>query len=67
MVVTCADGSTIRFAVQWTQQVDKRRFPTDDLLLHLAPTLRLVTCGGTCNATASHDRSNIIVYAAVRA
>ena len=62
-----ADGSTVRFVVQRTEQYDKQRFPTDDVYYPtLAPGLRLVTCGGEFDATWGHYRSNIIVFAAVR-
>ena len=62
--VTRADGSKVRFAVQRTEQYDKRRFPTDEVYYPtLTPALRLVTCGGEFDATAGHYRSNIIVFA----
>ena len=62
-----ADGSTVRFVVQRTEQYDKQRFPTDDVYYPtLTPGLRLVTCGGEFDATAGSYRSNIIVFAAVR-
>jgi sortase (surface protein transpeptidase) len=62
--VTGADGSRVRFAVQRTEQYDKRRFPTDEVYYPtLTPALRLVTCGGEFDATAGHYRSNIIVFA----
>jgi sortase (surface protein transpeptidase) len=62
--VTRADGSRVRFAVQRTEQYDKRRFPTDEVYYPtLTPALRLVTCGGEFDATAGHYRSNIIVFA----
>jgi len=62
-----ADGSTVRFVVQRTEQYDKQRFPTDDVYYPtLTPGLRLVTCGGEFDATARSYRSNIIVFAAVR-
>ena len=62
--VTRADGSSVRFAVQGTEQYDKRRFPTDEVYYPtLTPALRLVTCGGEFDATAGHYRSNIIVFA----
>ena len=65
--VARADGSTVRFAVQRTEQYDKRRFPTDEVYYPtLTPALRLVTCGGEFNATAGHYRSNIIVFATLR-
>jgi sortase (surface protein transpeptidase) len=65
--VARADGSTVRFAVQRTEQYDKRRFPTDQVYYPtLTPALRLVTCGGEFDATAGHYRSNIIVFATLR-
>jgi sortase (surface protein transpeptidase) len=65
--VARADGSVVRFVVQRTAQYPKRRFPTEEVYYPtLTPTLRLVTCGGTFDATAGHYRSNIIVFAALR-
>jgi sortase (surface protein transpeptidase) len=65
--VARADGSTVRFVVQRTEQYDKRRFPTDEVYYPtLTPALRLVTCGGEFDATAGHYRSNIIVFATLR-
>jgi sortase (surface protein transpeptidase) len=65
--VTRADGSVVRFVVERTEQYPKRRFPTEEVYYPtLTPTLRLVTCGGTFDATAGHYRSNIIVFAALR-
>jgi sortase (surface protein transpeptidase) len=65
--VARADGSSVRFAVERVEQYDKRRFPTDEVYYPtLTPELRLVTCGGTFDATAGHYRSNIIVFAALR-
>jgi sortase (surface protein transpeptidase) len=63
-----ADGSSVRFAVDRTEQYDKRRFPTDAVYYPtLAPELRLVTCGGEFDATAGHYRSNVIVFATLKA
>jgi Sortase domain len=65
--VVRADGSTVRFAVDRTEQYPKSRFPTDDVYYPtLTPELRLVTCGGSFDATAGHYRSNIIVFATLR-
>jgi hypothetical protein len=59
-----ADGSSVRFVVQRTEQYPKDRFPTDDVYYPtLTPALRLVTCGGEFDATAGHYRSNVIVFA----
>jgi hypothetical protein len=66
--VVRSDGSTVRFAVDRTEQYPKSRFPTDDVYYPtLTPELRLVTCGGTFDATAGHYRSNVIVFATLRA
>jgi sortase (surface protein transpeptidase) len=62
--VVRADGSTVRFAVARTAQYGKTRFPTDEVYYPtLTPALRLVTCGGSFDATAGHYRSNLIVFA----
>ena len=59
-----SDGSSVRFAVERTEQYDKRRFPTDAVYYPtMTPALRLVTCGGEFDATAGHYRSNVIVFA----
>jgi sortase (surface protein transpeptidase) len=65
--VARADGSTVRFIVERTQQYPKDRFPTDEVYYPtLTPALRLVTCGGTFDPSAGHYRSNIIVFATLR-
>jgi sortase (surface protein transpeptidase) len=62
-----ADGSSLRFVVERTEQYDKQRFPTDDVYYPtLTPGLRLVTCGGLFDYRTGHYRSNIIVFAAIR-
>jgi sortase (surface protein transpeptidase) len=67
ITVTRADGTSVRFVVQRTEQYPKRRFPTDDVYYPtLTPGLRLVTCGGEFDHTIDHYKSNIIVFAAVR-
>jgi sortase (surface protein transpeptidase) len=64
IAITRADGSSLRFAVDRTEQYDKRRFPTDAVYYPtLTPELRLVTCGGEFDATAGHYRSNVVVFA----
>jgi sortase (surface protein transpeptidase) len=61
-----ADGSSVRFVVQRTEQYPKRRFPTDDVYYPtLTPALRLVTCGGQFNYATGHYRSNVIVFATI--
>jgi sortase (surface protein transpeptidase) len=65
--VARADGSTVRFIVERTQQYPKDRFPTDEVYYPtLTPALRLVTCGGAFDPTAGRYRSNIIVFATLR-
>jgi Sortase domain len=65
--ITRADGSSVRFIVQRTEQYPKDRFPTDDVYYPtLTPTLRLVTCGGDFDATVGHYRSNVIVFATMQ-
>jgi sortase (surface protein transpeptidase) len=60
-----ADGSTVRFVVERTEQFPKERFPTDDVYYPtLKPELRLVTCGGQFDYNTEHYKSNIIVFAA---
>jgi sortase (surface protein transpeptidase) len=59
-----ADGSSVRFVVQRTEQYPKDRFPTDDVYYPtLTPALRLVTCGGQFDYATGHYRSNVIVFA----
>jgi Sortase domain len=65
--VVQAGGARVRFAVERTEQVDKRRFPTADVYYPtLTPMLRLVTCGGSFDPATGHYRSNLIVYATLR-
>jgi sortase (surface protein transpeptidase) len=67
VLVGRADGSTLRFVVQRTQQYPKARFPTDDVYYPtLTPELRLVTCGGEFDSSWGHYLSNIIVFARMR-
>jgi sortase (surface protein transpeptidase) len=64
ITVTRADGSTVGFTVERTEQYPKTRFPTDDVYYPtLTPGLRLVTCGGSFDPAAGHYRSNVIVFA----
>jgi hypothetical protein len=66
--VTRADRSSVRFVVQRTEQYDKQRFPTDEVYYPtLTPALRLVTCGGQFDDSTGHYRSNIIVFATLKA
>jgi hypothetical protein len=65
--VTRADGSSVWFVVERTEQFPKERFPTDAVYYPtLTPGLRLVTCGGLFDYRARSYRSNIIAFAALR-
>lgn len=60
-----ADGSTERFRVVRLQQVPKTDFPTGQVYApDLAPSLRLITCGGSFDGIHGSYRDNVIVYAA---
>lgn len=64
VTVTRRDGSTVTFAVDRIERHPKTRFPTDDVYLPTAaPTLRLVTCGGTFDRASGHYRDNLVVFA----
>jgi sortase (surface protein transpeptidase) len=64
ITITRADGSSVRFVVERTEQYPKRRFPTDEVYYPtLTPALRLVTCGGQFDYATGHYRSNVIVFA----
>ncbi len=59
-----ADGSTQSFRVTGLRQVPKIDFPTDQVYApDLAPSLRLITCGGSFDRGTGHYRDNVIVYA----
>jgi hypothetical protein len=62
-----ADGSSVRFVVERTEQFDKRRFPTDEVYYPtLTPALRLVTCGGQFDTATRQYRANRVVFATIR-
>jgi sortase (surface protein transpeptidase) len=64
VLVDRADGSTTTFRVTRRQQVAKTDFPTDQVYApDLAPSLRLITCGGSFDSGAGSYRDNVIVYA----
>jgi sortase (surface protein transpeptidase) len=64
ILVDQSDGDTAEFVVKRIQQIDKNRFPTDDVYFPtLKPMLSLVTCGGAFDTSVGHYRDNIIVYA----
>jgi hypothetical protein len=56
VTVRRADGSSVRFVVQRTEQYPKDRFPTDAVYYPtLTPGLHLVTCGGQFDATVGRQ------------
>jgi sortase (surface protein transpeptidase) len=64
VLVDRTDGSTEEFRVTRLQQVPKTHFPTDQVYApDLAPSLRLITCGGSYDPNARSYRDNVIVYA----
>jgi sortase (surface protein transpeptidase) len=64
VLVDRADGTTVRFRVRGRLQVAKSRFPSDLVYAPtLAPSLRLVTCGGAFDRRTGHYRDNIVVTA----
>lgn len=59
-----ADGSTARFRVVGRMQTSKQRFPSEVVYAPtLEPSLRLITCTGTFDATAGSYRDNLVVLA----
>jgi sortase (surface protein transpeptidase) len=64
VLVDRADGTTVRFRVTGVERYRKTRFPSDLVYFPtLEPSLRLVTCGGTFDATSGHYRDNVIALA----
>ena len=58
-----ADGSAVTFVVERSKQVPKKAFPTDEVYGPTpAPTLRLITCGGSFDHRSGHYRDNTIVF-----
>jgi hypothetical protein len=64
VLVDRADGSTATFRVTRQQRVAKADFPTAEVYApDLAPSLRLITCGGSFDRGIGRYRDNVIVYA----
>lgn len=64
LFVDRADGSVAEFRVTRRKQVAKSDFPTDEVYApDLAPSLRLITCGGPYDAANRNYLDNIIVFA----
>ncbi|MDN5917028.1 MAG: class F sortase [Pseudonocardia sp.] len=63
-----ADGSTAVFVVRRVTQYPKSVFPTDEVYGDLDHAgLRLITCGGEFDGEAHSYRSNVVVFADLRA
>ena len=68
VLVERADRTTARFRVSGRIQVAKSRFPADLVYAPtLAPSLRLVTCGGSFDRRTGHYRDNVVVSAVPQA
>ena len=64
VVVDRADGSSARFRATRVTRMPKSAFPTGEVYLPTAGSeLRLVTCGGSFDASTQHYRDNVIAYA----
>jgi sortase (surface protein transpeptidase) len=65
VLITRADGSTVRFTVTRAARYAKTAFPTAEVY---GPTpdaeLRLITCGGDFDRGARRYRDNVVVFAA---
>jgi len=64
VVIGRLDGSTVSFAVDAVREFAKNRFPTD--LVYgdtAAPTLRLITCGGSFDRRTRSYLDNAVVFA----
>ncbi len=64
VLITRSDHTNVTFRVDAVKQYPKGAFPTD-AVYGPAPgsSLRLITCGGSFDATARSYRDNIVVYA----
>ncbi|NNG38163.1 class F sortase [Flexivirga sp. ID2601S] len=62
--VTQAGGRTLTFRVYKTERYPKNQFPTGVVYGNTpGPELRVITCGGTFDASTGHFRDNTVVYA----
>ncbi len=64
VVIRKADGSALTYAVERSDQYAKSSFPTAVVYgATAAPTLRLITCGGTFDRTRREYTDNVVVFA----
>jgi LPXTG-site transpeptidase (sortase) family protein len=62
ITIRLRDGTTVRYVADSMIRVSKNEFPTDRVYAQTKePTLRLITCAGTMNATGYHP-DNYIVF-----
>jgi Sortase domain len=67
VLVSRADGSTVRFTVTRVARYPKDAFPTAEVYGPTPdPELRLITCGGTFDRAARSYEENVVVYARAR-
>ncbi len=58
------DGSRATFSVMEGHRYPKRHFPTERVYSRTQkPTLRLITCGGSFDASRGHYRDNVVIFA----
>jgi Domain of unknown function (DUF4397)/Sortase domain len=64
VVVTRADGSTLRFTVARVERYPKTAFPAAEVYAPTPmPELRLITCGGAFDRAARSYLDDVVVYA----
>jgi sortase (surface protein transpeptidase) len=64
VLVTRADHSVVRFAIDRLQQFPKASFPTAAVFgATPGPTLRLITCTGAFDETARSYLDNLVAFA----
>ncbi len=64
ITVAREDGSSVTFEVTGSQRYAKDDFPTLAVYGNTdGPQLRLITCGGSFDATSGHYRDNTVVFA----
>ncbi len=62
--VTRVDGTVATFAVESTGQFEQDSFPTDTIYGNIPYAgLRLITCGGSFNASTGHYSQNTVIFA----
>lgn len=66
IMVTRADGTTVKFKVDALKQFDQANFPTQEVYSNIDHAgLRLITCGGSFNEQTGSYTQNTVVYASM--